>query len=174
MDILQRLWLVPLSRAALRAAKSVLRTSRHRARQSRFELQNGLLYSVRRYDRAEIYYSHWMAEESGTQYRPLAKRIAMLRAEYETRMTIRGPEVVELMYWLKVDGPAQEGESPRYPHLVIDIFERTGKRHTYFSDGGALWTGEGLWLRDVDATFRSKFTFNRLFFEACDCSARRP
>lgn len=132
------------------------------------------LDAARRYDRAEIYYSHWMSDESGTEHRPLAKRLVMLRSGYETRMTIRGPEVAELMHWLKVDGPAREGESPRYPHLVIDVYERRGERRTYFSDGDSLWTSEGLWLRDVDAAFRSKFTFNRLFFEDCDCSAGRP
>ena len=132
------------------------------------------LDAVRRYERAEIYYSHWMAQEAGTEHRPLAKRIAMLRSGYETRMSIRGPEVVELLHWLKVDGPAREGESPRYPHLVIDIYERTGERRTFFSDGDALFTDEGLWLRDVDAAFRSKFTFNGLFFDGCDCSTRRP
>jgi hypothetical protein len=109
------------------------------------------------YERVEIYYVRW-----NVLTREKLSLDDVRRRAYISTKIVEAEELAAFANWLKIDKMRHlNSDHPMTedPRLVIDFFDKQGKKTTFFSGGFHLLSEDGLNWRPIDNRFKKKFTF---------------
>jgi len=108
------------------------------------------------YAKAEIYYVGW------TIMPRTRLTLTGIRNSSHIKTTVNDDfEVKHLVQeWLRLD-ELKKLSSPVHedPRLVVDLFDESGKRTTYYASSASLISEDGQRKRSIDRAFRDKFHF---------------